>query len=220
MFVADSSCRSLISSAFAVVCSEVGDNTFYIAVILSMTNSKFDVFGGALIANAILHVLAVSLGYVATVIPQQIASSISSFLLIGYGLMVIRNGYFMSADKAQREYKEAARDIDRHQKGKYFGTQFISRYFSTAAVKSFFLTFICEWGDRSQISAVLMATHGEVGAVLLGGILGHALCLALATVGGSYLGHMVSVRAMTISGGLVFLLFGLTAVLGFSSDDD
>lgn len=48
---------------------------------------------------------------------------------------------------------------------------------------------------NNLLDAFIVFLLKELSAVLVGGILGHALCLVLATVGGSYLGHMVSVRA-------------------------
>ena len=49
--------------------------------------------------------------------------------------------------------------------------------------------------------------------VTIGGTIGHALCTALAVFGGQLIAQKISVRNVTILGGLVFLLFSVTALL-------
>lgn len=43
-------------------------------------------------------------------------------------------------------------------------------------VEAFTLTFLAEWGDRSQIATIGLATTSDVLGVTIGGILGHAIC--------------------------------------------
>jgi len=50
--------QSAVASAMAVICSEIGDNTFFVAVILSMTAPRRAVFAGAMLANTIMHSIA------------------------------------------------------------------------------------------------------------------------------------------------------------------
>jgi len=49
--------------------------------------------------------------------------------------------------------------------------------------------------------------------VTIGGTIGHSLCTALAVIGGQLIAQKISVRNVTILGGLVFLLFSVTALL-------
>merc|ERR1719305_1122414 len=43
-------------------------------------------------------------------------------------------------------------------------------------VNCFTLTFIAEWGDRSQLATIVLAGINDVVGVILGGCLGHAIC--------------------------------------------
>merc|ERR1712203_468691 len=43
-------------------------------------------------------------------------------------------------------------------------------------VNTFTLTFIAEWGDRSQLATIVLAGINDVVGVILGGCLGHAVC--------------------------------------------
>lgn len=61
-------------------------------------------------------------------------------------------------------------------------------------VKVFTMVFVAEWGDRSQISTVILAAREDVIGVFVGSFLGHALCTGLAVIGGRFAADMISVR--------------------------
>jgi putative Ca2+/H+ antiporter (TMEM165/GDT1 family) len=71
------------------------------------------------------------------------------------------------------------------------------------------LTFLGEWGDRSQIATIALASQSNAAAVFFGASLGHAACTGLAVIGGKYLAKSISERWVNISGGILFLLFGI-----------
>lgn len=56
------------------------------------------------------------------------------------------------------------------------------------------LTFLAEWGDRSQLATVVLATRENAFGVVVGGSLGHALCTGLAVIGGRMVAQKISVR--------------------------
>lgn len=45
------------------------------------------------------------------------------------------------------------------------------------------MTFLAEWGDRSQISTIALAAAHDPYGVTLGGIIGHAFCTGGAVLG-------------------------------------
>ncbi|KAG5324577.1 TM165 protein, partial [Acromyrmex heyeri] len=79
-------------------------------------------------------------------------------------------------------------------------------------LQAFTLTFLAEWGDRSQLTTIILAAREDVYGVVLGGILGHSFCTGLAVIGGRMIAQRISVRTVTIIGGLVFILFAVTAL--------
>jgi len=85
---------------------------------------------------------------------------------------------------------------------------FTSRIF----LQAFTMTFLAEWGDRSQLATVILAAREDVYGVCVGGILGHALCTGLAVLGGKIIATRISVRTVTLIGGVVFLLFAVSAL--------
>merc|ERR1712227_788758 len=75
------------------------------------------------------------------------------------------------------------------------------------------LTFIAEWGDRSQIATIALASAKDPLGVIVGGILGHCLCTGLACVGGKVIAGRIAERTVLIIGGILFLAFAVHAFL-------
>ncbi|XP_073824928.1 uncharacterized protein isoform X1 [Musca autumnalis] len=80
-------------------------------------------------------------------------------------------------------------------------------------MQAFTMTFLAEWGDRSQLTTIILATTKDVYGVITGGIIGHSICTGLAVIGGRMVAAKISVRTVTIVGGIVFLGFALYALI-------
>ncbi|KAI4147734.1 MAG: hypothetical protein LQ341_001725 [Variospora aurantia] len=65
---------------------------------------------------------------------------------------------------------------------------------SPAWVQTFIMTFLGEWGDRSQIATIAMAAGQDYWWVTGGAVSGHALCTAAAVIGGRAIAGRVSLR--------------------------
>lgn len=74
------------------------------------------------------------------------------------------------------------------------------------------MTFLAEWGDRSQLATIVLAARENVSAVVIAGLIGHGICTGLAVLGGRMIAQRISVRTVTLIGGVVFLLFAVTAL--------
>ena len=95
---------------------------------------------------------------------------------------------------------------------------------------TFVMTFLAEWGDRSQLATIVMAgtcltriqaiyfflilTSGinDVSGVCVGGVLGHFICTGLAVICGALIAKKVSVRVVTLVGALVFIGFAVASL--------
>ncbi len=73
----------------------------------------------------------------------------------------------------------------------------LSLLLSPAWVQTFVMTFLGEWGDRSQIATIAMAAGQDYWWVTAGAVTGHALCTAAAVLGGRAIAGRVSVRVGT-----------------------
>ncbi|KAI2786460.1 hypothetical protein POX_g08846 [Penicillium oxalicum] len=80
---------------------------------------------------------------------------------------------------------------------------------SPAWVQTFVMTFLGEWGDRSQIATIAMAAGQDYWWVTVGAITGHAICTAAAVIGGRAIAGRVSLRVVTLGGATAFFVFGI-----------
>lgn len=65
---------------------------------------------------------------------------------------------------------------------------------SPAWVQTFVMTFLGEWGDRSQIATIAMAAGSDYWWVTTGAVAGHGCCTAVAVIGGRAIAGKVSMR--------------------------
>ena len=65
---------------------------------------------------------------------------------------------------------------------------------SPAWVQTFIMTFLGEWGDRSQIATIAMAAGQDYWWVTGGAVTGHGFCTAIAVIGGRAIAGRVSLR--------------------------
>ncbi|GAA5825592.1 hypothetical protein JCM10212_006215 [Sporobolomyces blumeae] len=81
--------------------------------------------------------------------------------------------------------------------------------FSPIFVQAFVLTFLAEWGDRSQITTIALAAAHNVWIVTLGTTLGHSVCTLGAVLGGRWISQHISIKHVMLSGAVLFLIFGV-----------
>lgn len=80
---------------------------------------------------------------------------------------------------------------------------------SPAWVQIFVMTFLAEWGDRSQISTIAMGAGSNFWPVVFGGVIGHACCTSVAIIGGKLLAQRVSIQQITLVGAVAFIIYAL-----------
>lgn len=83
---------------------------------------------------------------------------------------------------------------------------------SRVLMQAFTMTFVAEWGDRSQLTTIILGAREDAYGVIVGGVLGHMLCTGLAVIGGRMIAQRISVRTVTLVGGVVFLVFALSSL--------
>ncbi|KAJ0683393.1 putative Gdt1 family protein [Helianthus annuus] len=71
---------------------------------------------------------------------------------------------------------------------------FLTQFFSPVFLKAFSITFFGEWGDKSQLATIGLAAAENPMGVVIGGIIGQALCQTAAVFGGKSLATQISER--------------------------
>lgn len=211
--------HAFVASLSVIIVSELGDKTFFIAAILAMKSSRTVVFVASMLALGIMTVLASIMGVATTVIPRVYIHYTSVVLFVLFGLKMFKEGYDMSSEEAKEELDSVQSSIEKKDTNANGGSCYssedpetgviqsipevplktkIKRKFlaivSLAFIETFTMIFLAEWGDRSQISTLILAARENVVFVTIGALLGHFLCTGLAVLGGRFVAQMISVK--------------------------
>lgn len=203
---------AFFASLSMILVSEIGDETFIIAALMAMRHPKSIVLSGALSALFVMTVLSTGLGrIVPNLISRKHTNSAATVLYAFFGLRLLYIAW-RSGSKAsnKKEMEEVEEKLEAGQ-GKTSFRRLFARFCTPIFLESFILTFLAEWGDRSQIATIALATHKNAFGVAVGATLGHTICTSLAVVGGSMLASKISQRTVATIGGLLFLGFSLSS---------
>ncbi|RZC88724.1 hypothetical protein C5167_031098 [Papaver somniferum] len=125
---------------------QIGDETFIIAALMAVCHPKSIVLSGALSALFVMTVLSTGLG---RIVPNLISRkhTNSAATVVALGLMIVLCCHKSSSPCVWRSEKaNQKKEIE----------------------QSFILTFVAEWGDRSQIATIALATHKNAVGVAVG----------------------------------------------------
>ncbi len=195
-------------SLVAVTAAELGDKTFFITMILAMRHSRRWVFVGAYGALIAMTLLSVGFGQVAAQFPPNLVKIAAVVLFLGFGLKLLYDAWRMGIEANDHDEEQAALEaVEKAEQRLKGGVMAI-------VVEAFSLTFLAEWGDRTQFTTVLLATtNGSLG-VAMGGIIGHGICALLAVYCGRWVCQYLSERFLIAFGGTLFVIFALVEAWG------
>ncbi|QKQ76046.1 TMEM165/GDT1 family protein [Nostoc sp. TCL240-02] len=192
-----------------ITVSELGDKTFFIAVILAMHHPRRLVFIGVTAALAAMTILSVLFGQALSLLPKAYIHYAEIVLFLAFGIKLLYDASKMSSAACDTEVIEEAEAAV-----KKADLELPKKKTSLAIViEAFILTFMAEWGDRTQIATIALAAGNNPIGVTVGAILGHAICAAIAVIGGKMISGRISERQLTFVGGCLFLIFGVVAAI-------
>ncbi|KAK4745724.1 hypothetical protein SAY87_012036 [Trapa incisa] len=203
---------AFFTSFCMILVSEIGDETFIIAALMAMRHPKSIVLSGALSALVVMTVLSTGLGrIVPNLISRKHTNSAATVLYAFFGMRLLYIAWRSDSKSSQKKEMEEVEEKLESGQGKTTVRRYFSRFCTPIFLESFILTFLAEWGDRSQIATIALATHKNAIGVAVGATIGHTLCTSLAVVGGSMLASKISQRTVATIGGLLFLCFSLSS---------
>jgi putative Ca2+/H+ antiporter (TMEM165/GDT1 family) len=201
---------SFASSLTAITLAELGDKTFFMALILAARHRPRWVYLGAFSALAAVTLISLGLGYgLRELIPATVIPWLAAALFLGFGIKLLLDAQGLASDAAAEEEKEAEAAVNQAELQKPIVTPWAVIW------ESFALVFIAELGDRTQFATILLATAPafSFGGLLAGTLVGHALVTGLAVGAGNWIGGRISeLWLYRLSGGL-FLAFGLASLV-------
>ena len=199
------------SSLTAITLAELGDKTFFMALILAVRHRARWVFVGAFAALTAVTLISLGLGYgLRELLPQAVVPWLAAVLFLGFGVKLLIDAQGMGADAAREEAEEAEEAVNAAETSHALTTPWAVIW------EAFALVFVAELGDRTQFTTIFLATAPArvftFAGLLAGTLLGHALVTWLAVGAGKWIGQRVDERLLyRLSGGL-FLVFGLAAL--------
>lgn len=201
--------------------SEVGDKTFFIAALLAMKRGAAAVLAGSMLSLGAMTAISVVIGRVLKGVPDSIHLTVpigeylAVALLVFFGLKSINEalkmpGPFMGAqEEVTDEWKEAEKEVEDSET-----KTTVPKTFWATMVKTAGLIFVAEWGDRSMLATIALGAAQNPVGVFTGAFIGHLVATAIAVGGGAFLSKWVNEKLISLTGGILFLLFAVATVVG------
>ncbi|KXZ43499.1 hypothetical protein GPECTOR_88g442 [Gonium pectorale] len=210
--VGDSPLREGVVSGFLLIFfSEIGDKTFFIALLLALKQPKQLVFAGTFGALAVMTVVSVLLGQVLHQVDELVPASagdlpyddlLAAALLVYFGVKTLQDAKDAS-ESAAEEKEEAAEVVD----------SFSAQSAMQLVLSTFALVFAAEWGDKSFLATIALAAASSPLGVTAGAVAGHGVATGLAVAGGGFLSRYFSEQVLQYVGGSLFLVFAAATVI-------
>jgi putative Ca2+/H+ antiporter (TMEM165/GDT1 family) len=178
-----------ISQAFILIfIAEMGDKTQLLALAFATRYPVKKVLLGIFVGSLLNHGLAVALGsFISNFLPMTIIQIIAGFAFVGFSLWTLKS-----------DNDDSNEDIE--QKTKFGPIITVALAF-----------FIGELGDKTQLTAITLATNAFFPfAVVIGTVSGMLVTGGLGIYIGKKLGDRIPEFAIKIIAASVFLLFGIT----------
>lgn len=149
---------AFFASLCMILVSEIGDETFIIAALMAMRHPKSIVLSGALSALVVMTVLSTGLGrIVPNLISRKHTNSAATVLYAFFGLRLLYIAWKSDPKASQKKEMEEVEEKLEGGQGKTSMRRFFSRFCTPIFLESFILTFLAEWGDRSQIATIAVS---------------------------------------------------------------
>ncbi len=179
--------QELIKAFLLVFIAEMGDKTQILAMAFATKYPAKKVLAGIFAGCLLNHGLAVLLGSsVSRLIPLNTVQIIAGFAFVGFALWTIK--------------PESDEDEDESNKSKFGPVITVATAF-----------FIGELGDKTQLTAITLATDAVYPLVILAGtVTGMVVTGGLGIIVGKKLGDKIPEFAIKIIAASVFMLFGVT----------
>ena len=153
--------------AFAVIlATEIGDRTFFIAAIMAMRHSRLIIWTGAVGALVVMTVLSTLVGHVAPLlISRTYTQYAAAGLFLFFGIKMLRSGLSIDHSGASDELEEVERELTKKEEDTPADEESApdkqdskkdQETPNKVLMQAFTLTFLAEWGDRSQIATIAL----------------------------------------------------------------
>lgn len=223
--------------------SELGDNTFFIAAIMAMKYQRMVVFLGAISALVLMTFVSILCGWAVSAAPKIYLYYCSLLVMWIFGVKMIVDGLHLpegdelvlpeqyvsvpakvletpaDEDQATSDKLKLIDDpemgcCDENESNASADTS--AATFAQIFAQAFTMTCVGEWGDRSQFATVVLTWNDNKCGILLGSFLCHCVTTGLAVICGKLVARKISVRKVSLVGGVVFILFSFVTFFKYN----
>lgn len=207
---AEASDGGFLQGLLLILFSEIGDKTFFIAVLLATQADKKAVFAGTYGALAAMTVISVALGGLLHQADEALPFQsdlpwddlLAAALLLYFGVTTIRGAEDGGSEEEEEDAKDAVAGM---MKGKFSGEMAL-------IASTFGLVFAAEWGDKSFFATIALAAAADPGQVVAGALAGHFVATGGAVLLGDVISEKISEKVVAYVGGSLFILFAVGTV--------
>jgi len=178
----------------AVLLAEVGDKTQVMTLVLAARNRAIlPVFVGSVLGEVSANSIAVAIGtFLGIAIPLNIVSLVAGAVFIIFGILTI------------------VKNEEKHEEVPQAKTKSI-------LLSAFYLIFLAEMGDKSQIIALgLSAQYQNPITVLAGLALGFMVISSVGVLLGERTSKILPMKWIKIASGVLFIIFGILFIAGIN----
>jgi Ca2+/H+ antiporter, TMEM165/GDT1 family len=180
---------------------ELPDKTFIAALVLSTRYRPLAVWLGVGLAFGVQTLVAVTVGALATLLPDALIKSIAIAIFLIGAVVLFRTAPGADAAEKEQEEEYAAKAVE-------------PKPFMSAAVASFLVLFAAEWGDLSQLLTISFVTrYDDHLNVFIGAWAALLTVSGLAVVAGRVLLRYLRLAVLHYIGAAVCLLLAVLTVV-------
>jgi putative Ca2+/H+ antiporter (TMEM165/GDT1 family) len=193
---------AILAATFAAIfIVELPDKTFIAALVLSTRYKPLAVWIGVGLAFGVQTLVAVTIGALATLLPDVLVKSVAILIFLVGAVVLLRTAPGADAAEKEQEAEFEARAVE-------------PKSFLKAAVASFLVLFAAEWGDLSQLLTISFVTryHNHV-SVFIGAWAALLTVSGLAVLAGRVLLRYMRLSLLHYIGAAVCLLLAVVTLV-------
>ena len=193
---------AILAATFAAIfIVELPDKTFIAALVLSTRYKPRAVWLGVGLAFGVQTLVAVTIGALATLLPDVLVKSVAILIFVVGAVVLLRTA--PGADAAEKE-----------QEAEFEAKAAEPKSFLKAAVASFLVLFAAEWGDLSQLLTISFVTryHNHL-SVFVGAWAALLTVSGLAVLAGRVLLRYMRLSLLHYIGAAVCLLLAVVTLV-------
>ena len=182
---------------------ELPDKTFIATLVLSTRYRPLAVWIGVGLAFGVQTLVAVTAGALATLLPDTLVKTVAMAIFLLGAFLLFRTAPSADAEEKEQEEEFAAKA----------GADQGPNSFVKAAVASFLVLFVAEWGDLSQLLTISLVTKYDHVNIFLGAWLALLTVSGLAVVAGRLLLRHLRLSVLHYVGAAVCLLLAAVTLV-------